>query len=90
MTVVVGDVLAQPAPERLDRHLEERGDQIAALQNNTDVVEFMEYMLSTEAAEVWAGEGMIPGSERPEFVRVAVMLVHSDCVLGPRHRRSLN
>ena len=35
------------------------GDQIAALQNNSDVVEFMEYMLSTEAAEVWAGEGTV-------------------------------
>lgn len=28
--------------------------------------------------------------EVSEFVRVAVMLLHSDCVLGPRHRRSLN
>lgn len=28
--------------------------------------------------------------EVAEFVRVAVMLVHSDCVLGPRHRRRLN
>jgi uncharacterized protein len=28
--------------------------------------------------------------EVAEFVRVAAMLVHSDCVLGPRHRRSLN
>jgi len=28
--------------------------------------------------------------EVAEFVRVAVMLLHSDCVLGPRHRRSLN
>ena len=28
--------------------------------------------------------------EVAEFVRVAVMLVHSDCVLGPRHRRKLN
>lgn len=25
-----------------------------------------------------------------EFIRVAVLLLHSDCVLGPRHRRSLN
>jgi uncharacterized protein YgfB (UPF0149 family) len=29
-------------------------------------------------------------AEVSEFVRVAVMLVHSDCVLGPRHRRRLN
>ncbi len=29
-------------------------------------------------------------SEVAEFVRVAVMLLHSDCVLGPRHRRKLN
>lgn len=29
-------------------------------------------------------------AEVAEFVRVAVMLVHSDCVLGPRHRRRLN
>ncbi|KFN51346.1 UPF0149 family protein [Arenimonas composti] len=29
-------------------------------------------------------------AEISEFVRVAVMLVHSDCVLGPRHRRRLN
>lgn len=28
--------------------------------------------------------------EVAEFVRVAVMLLHSDCVLGPRHRRRLN
>ena len=28
--------------------------------------------------------------EVAEFVRVAVMLLHSDCVLAPRHRRSLN
>lgn len=25
-----------------------------------------------------------------EFIRVAVLLLHSDCVLGPRHRRRLN
>ena len=35
------------------------GDQIAALVNDSDVVEFMNYMLSTEAAEVWAGEGTV-------------------------------
>jgi ABC-type glycerol-3-phosphate transport system substrate-binding protein len=35
------------------------GDNIAALVNDTDVVEFMEYMLSTEAAEVWAAEGTV-------------------------------
>lgn len=29
-------------------------------------------------------------SELEEFVRVAVLLLHGDCVLGPRHRRSLN
>lgn len=28
--------------------------------------------------------------EVSEFFRVAVLLVHSDCVLGPRHRRKLN
>ena len=28
--------------------------------------------------------------EVSEFVRVTVMLLHSDCVLGPRHRRKLN
>jgi yecA family protein len=28
--------------------------------------------------------------EVAEFVRIAVLLMHSDCVLGPRHRRSLN
>jgi len=28
--------------------------------------------------------------EVAEFVRVAVLLLHSDCVLAPRHRRSLN
>lgn len=28
--------------------------------------------------------------EVAEFVRVAAMLLHSDCVLGPRHRRKLN
>jgi len=35
------------------------GDNIAALVNDTDVVEFMEYMLSTDAAEVWAAEGTV-------------------------------
>jgi alpha-glucoside transport system substrate-binding protein len=35
------------------------GDQIAALVNDSDVVELMEYMLSTEAAEVWAAEGTV-------------------------------
>jgi yecA family protein len=29
-------------------------------------------------------------AEVAEFVRVAAMLLHSDCVLGPRHRRSLH
>jgi uncharacterized protein YgfB (UPF0149 family) len=29
-------------------------------------------------------------SELEEFVRVATLLLHGDCVLGPRHRRSLN
>jgi len=29
-------------------------------------------------------------SELEEFVRVAALLLHGDCVLGPRHRRSLN
>lgn len=28
--------------------------------------------------------------EVSEFIRVAVLLLHSDCVLGPRHRRKLN
>jgi uncharacterized protein YgfB (UPF0149 family) len=28
--------------------------------------------------------------EVSEFIRVAALLLHSDCVLGPRHRRSLN
>ena len=29
-------------------------------------------------------------AEIEEFVRVAVLLLHGDCVLGPRHRQSLN
>jgi uncharacterized protein YgfB (UPF0149 family) len=29
-------------------------------------------------------------SEITEFVRVAALLLHGDCVLGPRHRKSLN
>ena len=29
-------------------------------------------------------------SEVAEFVRVAALLLHGDCVLGPRHRKSLN
>ncbi|MBO9881666.1 YecA family protein [Xanthomonas sp. D-109] len=29
-------------------------------------------------------------AEIEEFVRVAVLLLHSDCVLGPRHRQRLN
>ncbi|HEY9143467.1 MAG TPA: UPF0149 family protein, partial [Arenimonas sp.] len=28
--------------------------------------------------------------EVAEFIRVAALLLHSDCVLGPRHRRKLN
>lgn len=41
------------------------GDQIAALVNDSDVVELMEYMLSAEAAEVWAAEGtvVVPNTE---------------------------
>lgn len=29
-------------------------------------------------------------AEIEEFVRVAVLLLHGDCVMGPRHRNSLN
>ena len=29
-------------------------------------------------------------AEIEEFVRVAVLLLHGDCVLAPRHRQSLN
>ena len=29
-------------------------------------------------------------SEVAEFVRVSALLLHGDCVLGPRHRKSLN
>ena len=29
-------------------------------------------------------------AEIEEFVRVAALLLHSDCVLGPRHRRQLH
>ncbi len=29
-------------------------------------------------------------AEVAEFIRVAALLLHSDCVLGPRHRRKLN
>jgi multiple sugar transport system substrate-binding protein/alpha-glucoside transport system substrate-binding protein len=41
------------------------GDQIAALVNDSDVQEFMNYMLSTDAAEVWAAQGtvVIPNTE---------------------------
>lgn len=61
--------------------------------------------LSEESSEALADLARITGSELSyedpeadeealgevsEFVRVAVMLVHSDCVLGPRHRRKLN
>ena len=61
--------------------------------------------LSEDSAEAIADLARITGSELAydepeadeealgevaEFVRVAVMLVHSDCVLGPRHRRKLN
>ena len=35
------------------------GDQIAALVNDSDVVELINYMLSTEAAETWAAEGTV-------------------------------
>ena len=62
-------------------------------------------MLSEESSESLADIGRIAASdlsyddpeadeealeEVAEFIRVAVMLLHSDCVLGPRHRRSLN
>ena len=61
--------------------------------------------LSEESRDALADLGRIAGSdlsyedpetdeealeEVAEFVRVAAMLLHSDCVLGPRHRRSLN
>ncbi|HLS84312.1 MAG TPA: UPF0149 family protein [Arenimonas sp.] len=61
--------------------------------------------LSEESREALADLARIAGSELTyeepeadeealaevaEFVRVAVMLLHSDCVLGPRHRRRLN
>jgi hypothetical protein len=32
---------------------------MGALVNDTDVVAFFEYMLSTESAEVWAAEGTV-------------------------------
>ena len=35
------------------------GDQMGALVNDSDVAALMEYMLSTEAAEVWAAEGTV-------------------------------
>lgn len=61
--------------------------------------------LSEESQEALADIGRIAASdlsyedpdadedaleEVSEFIRVAVLLLHSDCVLGPRHRRSLN
>jgi alpha-glucoside transport system substrate-binding protein len=35
------------------------GDQIAAMVADTDTAEFLTYMLSTEAAEVWAEQGTV-------------------------------
>ena len=35
------------------------GDNVAALVNDSDVVELMEFLLSQEAAEVWAAEGTV-------------------------------
>lgn len=61
--------------------------------------------LSEDAEEALADIGRIAASdldyddpeadaaafeEVVEFIRVAVLLLHSDCVLGPRHRRKLN
>jgi uncharacterized protein YgfB (UPF0149 family) len=61
--------------------------------------------LSEEGGEALADLGRIAGSaldyddpdadedalaEIEEFVRVAALLLHSDCVLGPRHRRQLH
>ncbi|MGH8028378.1 MAG: UPF0149 family protein [Arenimonas sp.] len=61
--------------------------------------------LSEESSDALADLGRIAASELSyedpatdeealeevaEFVRVAALLLHSDCVLGPRHRRSLN
>jgi uncharacterized protein len=61
--------------------------------------------LSDESEEALADIGRIAASdlsyedpdadedaleEVSEFIRVAVLLLHSDCVLGPRHRRKLN
>ena len=36
---------------------------------------------------MWSDYG---GRPAMRFVRVATLLLHGDCVLGPRHRRSLN
>ena len=35
------------------------GDQIAAMVADTDTAEFLQYILSTEAAEVWAAQGTV-------------------------------
>jgi ABC-type glycerol-3-phosphate transport system substrate-binding protein len=35
------------------------GDQIAAMVADTDTAAFLEYMLSTEAAEIWAAQGTV-------------------------------
>jgi ABC-type glycerol-3-phosphate transport system substrate-binding protein len=41
------------------------GDQISALVADTDTAEFMQYMLTTEASEVWAAQGtvVVPNTE---------------------------
>ena len=81
-----------------DSPVDERGDALMAWGRESPP-------LSEDSAEAIADLARITGSELAydepeadeealgevaEFVRVAVMLVHSDCVLGPRHRRKLN
>ena len=50
---------------------------------------------------MWGGSAASPQDEGDEedetalveigeFIRVAALLLHGDCVLGPRHRRSMH
>ena len=48
----------------------------------------MFFPASAESSEDEEDEDAL--AELEEFVRVAALLLHGDCVLGPRHRRSLN
>ncbi|MFC4728006.1 UPF0149 family protein [Coralloluteibacterium thermophilus] len=69
--------LAAPSPDLLSEDAREALDDLGRIAGSR---------LSYEDAE--GDEGAL--QEVTEFVRVAALLLHGDCVLGPQHRRRLN